>query len=391
MNETSPVRPDTGDVVPEPVNVAPEPVKVVVVGAGGMGTTWIRTVLGSQGAQLVGVADVLDGAAARAIDEVVPEHQRESVTAGTDAVTVAQRSGAEAIIDVTIPAAHHAVTADALHAGLPVLGEKPCAATLAEAVSLAGHAETTGQLFMVSQSRRHNPHLRETRRLADELGGAGIVDTRFYKAPRFGGFREVMDHPLIVDMAIHAFDAGRVLIDGNPVSVTASSYNPPWSWYAGDAAATVVITYDTGAVHTYSGSWCAPGRETSWNGEWSLSCPQGSVSWGGERPPTAQPEGGETSVGREPEATDRWELDASLAQFCAALRTGTIPDSEVHSNVWTQAIVEAAVRAADTGRRVQLSEVLDEALQQARELDAVDGRSQALAAWNTGIQGLTAQ
>src|SRR5699024_8744721 len=249
----------------------------------------------------------------------------------------------------------------------------------------------TGELFMVSQSRRHNPHLRETRRLADQLGGAGIVDTRFHRAPRFGGFREAMDHPLIVDMAIHAFDAGRVLIDGNPVSVRASSYNPPWSWYAGDAAATVTIAYDTGAVHTYSGSWCAPGRETSWNGEWSLSCPQGSVHWDGEASPTAQPEGAQEIIGRRPDGTDLWELEASLAEFCAALHTGTTTDSEVHSNVWTQAIVEAAVRAADTGRQVQLSEVLDAALEAARQLDSADGRSSALATWKTGSSGLTAQ
>lgn len=384
MNQTS-------DDRPQPLDERPEPVRVVVVGAGGMGRAWIRTVLGFPHAHLVGVADVLDGAAARAVEEEVPEARREAVATGIDAVTVAQQAGAEAIIDVTIPAAHHAVTSDALHAGLPVLGEKPCAATLAEAVSLAGHAETTGELFMVSQSRRHNPHLRETRRLADQLGGAGIVDTRFHRAPRFGGFREAMDHPLIVDMAIHAFDAGRVLIDGNPVSVRASSYNPPWSWYAGDAAATVTIAYDTGAVHTYSGSWCAPGRETSWNGEWSLSCPQGSVHWDGEASPTAQPEGAQEIIGRRPDGTDLWELEASLAEFCAALHTGTTPDSEVHSNVWTQAIVEAAVRAADTGRQVQLSEVLDAALEAARQLDSADGRSSALATWKTGSSGLTAQ
>src|SRR5699024_2975142 len=137
----------------------PAPVPVVVIGAGGMGRARISTVLGSEAARLVGVADVLDGAAALAVAEVVPAALRESVATGTDGVEVAQRAGAEAVIDVTIPAAHHAVTADALHAGYPVLGEKPCAATLAEAVSLAGHAETTGTLFMISQSRRNNPHL----------------------------------------------------------------------------------------------------------------------------------------------------------------------------------------------------------------------------------------
>ena len=364
-------------------------VPVVVVGAGGMGKTWIRTVLDSDAAVLVGIVDVMDGAAERAVSELVPEHQRSAVVTGTDSVTVARQAAAEAVIDVTIPAAHHKVTADALHAGYPVLGEKPCAATLAEAVSLAGHAETTGRLFMVSQSRRNNPHLGETRRLADELGGAGIVDTRFYKAPRFGGFRDEMEHPLIVDMAIHAFDAGRVLIDGNPVAVTATAYNPVWSWYAGDAAATVTITYDTGAVHTFSGSWAAPGAETSWNGDWQISCERGSVHWDGEEPPTARPEGGEQHPGRAPAPEARWELDASLSEFCAALRGGPVPASEVHGNVWTQAIVEAAVRSAGTGRRVLLAEVLDEALDAARELDLADGRSRALSTWKTGISGLT--
>lgn len=366
----------------------PAPVPVVVIGAGGMGRAWISTVLGSEAARLVGVADVLDGAAARAVAEVVPAALRESVATGTDGVEVARRAGAEAVIDVTIPAAHHAVTADALHAGYPVLGEKPCAATLAEAVSLAGHAETTGTLFMISQSRRNNPHLHEARRLAEELGGAGIVDTRFAKAPRFGGFRDEMAHPLLVDMAIHAFDAGRVLLAGLPVSVTATSYNPGWSWYAGDAAATAVITYDSGAVHTYSGSWCSPGDETSWNGDWALSCERGTVRWDGESPPTAHLPGREPVLGRTPEADDRWELDASLANFCAALRGGPVPDTEVHANVWTQAIVEAAVRSAETGSTVLLAALLDEALDQARALDSADGRSTALTTWKTGATGL---
>jgi len=378
MSATAPV-PDRAPAVP-----------VVVVGAGGMGRAWISTVLGNDAARLVGVADVLAGAAERAVTEIVPEARRVGIATGTDALEVARRSGAEAVIDVTIPAAHHAVTADALHAGYPVLGEKPCAATLAEAVSLAGHAETTGRLFMVSQSRRHNPHLHEARRLADELGGAGIVDTRFSKAPRFGGFRDEMEQPLIVDMAIHAFDAGRVLLDGRPVSVTATSYNPSWSWYAGDAAATVTIVYDTGAVHTFSGSWCSPGAETSWNGEWALSCEHGSVQWDGETPPTAHPVGAEALQGRAPGPEDRWELDASLTEFCAALRGGPVPDSEVHENVWTQAIVEAAVRSAETGARVQLAELLDEALEQARALDSADGRCGSLAAWKTGVSGLIA-
>ncbi|PWH07172.1 oxidoreductase [Brachybacterium endophyticum] len=362
---------------------------VVVVGAGGMGRAWIATVLRSRSARLVGVVDVVDGAAASALADLVPEESQADVRTGTDMLQVARAAGAAAIIDVTIPEAHHPVTADALHAGLPVLGEKPCAATLTQALSLAGHSETTGQLFMVSQSRRHNPHLREAGRLARELGGAGIVATRFSRAPHFGGFREQMVQPLIVDMAIHAFDAARVLVEGTPVSVTATSYNPAWSWYDGDAAATVVVRYDSGAVHTFEGSWCSPGAETSWNGEWALSCPTGTVHWDGEGVPVTVPGagtdggGGQDPVpGRAPSEDALWELDSSLEVFCQAVRGRGEPDSEVHENIWTQAIVEAAVRSAAEERTVHLSEILDAALEAARELDRADGRSSALEQWD---------
>lgn len=366
------------------------PVRVVVVGAGGMGRTWMRTVLDSDCAQLVGVADVISGAARAAIDELRPglENLEHDVATGTDAVEVARASNAEAIIDVTVPEAHHPVTAAALSAGLPVLGEKPCAATLAEAVSLAAYSEATGLLFAVSQSRRHNPHLREARRLADSLGGAGIVDTRFYRAPRFGGFRDAMSHPLIVDMAIHAFDAARVLIDGTAMSVRATAHNPPWSWYEGAAAATVHVTYDNGSVHTFSGSWCSPGRETSWNGEWLISCEKGSVEWDGELPPVSFDTSGAPSPGRTPSIEDRWELASALWEFCAALRGGPTPSGEVHSNVWTQAIVEAAVRSADEDRVVMLAEMLDEALSSARDMDSPPAVREALSRWKDGPRGL---
>ena len=42
-------------------------------------------------------------------------------------------------------------------------------------------------------------------------------------------------------MAIHLFDAARALTGADPVSVYCDSYNPPWSWYEGPAAAAAVF------------------------------------------------------------------------------------------------------------------------------------------------------
>ena len=54
------------------------------------------------------------------------------------------------------------------------------------------------------------------RRLRRFLGGDAIgeivgIYCDFFKAPHFGGFREEMRHVLLLDMAIHTFDAARLL------------------------------------------------------------------------------------------------------------------------------------------------------------------------------------
>ena len=203
---------------------------------------------------MVGLADV-DVARAR---QVADELAASGVRVGADAVDLAQEAGAQALIDVTTPAAHHPITTSALFAGIPVLGEKPAAASLGEALSLAAAAEVSGELFMVSQSRRWNPHVFALRDMVHALGPVGVVTTQFFRAAHFSGFREEMADPLLVDMAIHPFDSARFVLGSEPVSVYCEAFNPPWSWFAGSASATAVFTFENGARYVYTGSWCAP-------------------------------------------------------------------------------------------------------------------------------------
>jgi predicted dehydrogenase len=325
------------------------PLPLVVVGAGVMGRAWLRAVLGDDSVRLAGLADVDVPLAGRVAAEIgVP-----GLPIGADAVALASQVGAAAVVDVTVPAAHHAVTAAALRAGLPVLGEKPAAATLAEAVSLAALAEATGELFMVSQSRRWNPRLFALRDLARSLGPVGAISTEFYRAPHFGGFREEMPEPLLVDMAIHPFDAARFVLADDPVAVWCESWNPEWSWYRGAASATALFTMTGGARYTYTGSWCARGAETSWNGTWRVTAAGGSVTWDGEGMPVPDPA---SAVPAAPEG--REGIAAALGGFVTALRTGVPPMGEIHENLPSLAMVEAAVLSAREHRRVELAEVI---------------------------------
>lgn len=368
--------------------------RVVVAGAGSMGRAWLRTVEANDDVELAGIADLaVDVATAAAAELGHP-----GLPVGPDAVDLARQVDAEAIINVTIPAAHHPVTTAALLAGFPVLGEKPVASTVADGLSLAACAELTGKLFMVSQSRRYNKHLFAAKARAQALGRVGVVSVDFFKAPHFGGFREEMASPLLLDMAIHQFDMARFLLDADPVSVLCEEFNPAWSWYAGNAAATATFEFEGGARFAFTGSWCSPGLETSWNGSWRISGERGTVLWDGDHEPTAAVAAqGEGGVGRSIAASAVDPGDAiagSLREFVAAVRadparTGAMPMGEVHTNVMSLAMVEAAIESASLGRRVALDDVLTASYETALANEANEDVLRVLKSWPSVREALS--
>jgi predicted dehydrogenase len=299
---------------------------------------------------------------------------------GTSVAKVAEATGAQAVINVTVPAAHHPVNIEAMFAGLPVLCEKPVAPTVAEGLSLAAAAEVSRQLLMISQSRRYFHGLTQLKSAAQQLGDIGVVTTEFFKAPHFGGFREEMAHVLLVDMAIHQFDAARFLLDQDPESVYCEEFNPSWSWYRGDAAATAVFQMSGGTRYAYTGSWCADGLETSWNGTWRVNGAAGTAAWDGERQPLVETTSGIPQVDPVDHAQ---EIAGALQEFVAALRTGAVPSGEVHSNVLSLAMVEAAVESAALQQRVLISDVVEEAYRKALASEQRPDVRAALAAWDS--------
>lgn len=358
--------------------------RLVLVGAGLMGRAWIGAIDRSADAELVGLVD-LDRTVAEEALALRPEPT--DVVLGADAVEVAREAGADAVVDVTVPAAHLAVNLAALDAGFPVLCEKPITPTVRDALVLAGAAEATGRLLMTSQSRRYYAALAALRDRATALGPIGSVHTEFLKAPHFGGFREEMDDPLIVDMAIHAFDVARYLLPSAPVRVDCRSFNPEWSWFRGDAAATALFEFAGGERFSYVGSWVAPGLETSWNGRWRLGTGGGSAEWDGESGLVVQATDGPVEMSRIPPGPAE-SIDGSLAEFLGALESGATPSGEIHDNVLTLAMVEAAVASARSQRPVEIAGLLDEAHRAALASDPRADIRAALESWGSATARL---
>ena len=189
-----------------------------------MGRDWIRLVHHSHEAELVGLVDLSVNAATGALE-------REGVTGVPVSASLGELIGAtspDAILNATIPQAHHAVTTEALFAGLPVLCE------------LAA------------------------------IGEIGILSTQFFKNPALSGLRLELNHVLLVEMAIHGFDCARYLLDREPVAVRCVEFQPSWSAFAPNAApaASAMFEFEGGVHFAYTGSLVSAGLETTWYGEW---------------------------------------------------------------------------------------------------------------------------
>lgn len=332
------------------------PLRVVQVGAGEMGRAWLRTIADSPDVELVGLVELDLERARRALSE----EGAPPVTVGADVVAVARETGADAVVNVTVPGAHLAVNRAALRAGYPVLCEKPAAPTVAEAMLQAATAAEAGELLMISQSRRYFGGFRELVRQVAGLGGIGTVTTEFFKAPRFDGFRAEMPHVLLVDMAVHQFDAARLLIGGEPVAVYCEEHDAGWSTYRGAASAVAVFEFTGGARYVFAGSWSEPGLETSWNGSWRVSAEHGTAVWDGEGAPVVhRPDASEPFVAEHSPIPE--QTAGSLAEFVASLRTGRRPNGWADDNLRSLAMVEAAVASAQAHARVPMSDVFERA------------------------------
>ena len=272
-----------------------------------------------------------------------------------------KRTRPDFVVDLTTPEAHCSVTCRALRAGCHVIGEKPMASSMAEARRMVRTAEQTGKLYMVSQSRRWDGQHEVIRRMVTggKIGRLTTINCDFYIGAHFGGFRDEMPSPLILDMSIHHFDLCRFLTGADPVAVYAREFSPAGSWYAGDVAASCIFEMSDGVIFTYRGSWCAEGCHTSWNGDWRFIGTRGTLLYDHDREPSGEVVVGKTGFHRKTRPLAALKprvkygnMHGALREMLAFLRTGKTPQTECRDNIKSLAMVFAVIESNKRGRRV---------------------------------------
>lgn len=109
-----------------------------------------------------------------------------------------------------------------LDAGCHVLSEKPLAASMEEAATLVELAKSRQNSCRGAKPAVYCRYPRLRRALEDGvIGDLTAIHCDFFLGPHFGGFREEMKNVLLLDMAIHTFDAARFVANEKPLSVFA--------------------------------------------------------------------------------------------------------------------------------------------------------------------------
>lgn len=334
---------------------------IVVAGCGGMANAWVKEALARENASIVGLVDIkLEYAQAMA------ERYGLQVGLYTDLATALQETGANLVFDVTIPASHFQICSTAMRSGADVLGEKPMAESMMEVRELVAISNETGRSYAIMQNRRFNAPMRAIAEFirAGGIGKTGYIGADFFMAPHFGGFRDAMESPLILDMAVHTFDQARFLIGADPVSVYCHEYNPTGSWYAGNASAIAIFEMSDGSTFAYRGSWCTEGAPTSWDASWRISGERGTVLWDGENRPYAEIVASGDQSGKFIRDYERIELplawegrtghEGCFDEMFAALSEGRPAETDCRDNMKTMAMVYGAIDSAREGRKIDL-------------------------------------
>ena len=231
-------------------------------------------------------------------------------------------------------------------------------------------ARQAGRVHAVVQNRRYVANVRRIRRFLDSgaIGAPTSIHADFFVAPHFGGFREEMRHVLLLDMAIHTFDAARYMVERRPAArLLPSNGSRPTPGTAQGSSAAAIFELAGGTVFTYRGSWCADGFRSSWEAHGASSASAARLS--GTVSTSIQGRGRRGRAAKacsievepvavpplDPERPHRRPSWRDRRISSRAIESGGEPETRGTDNIKSLAMVFGAIESAETGRRVDIA------------------------------------
>jgi len=329
------------------------PLRVGLAGLGSMGRNHLRHLAAREGCRLVAVADP--------VAEVLDDAVAKTGAAGfADPLAMIEEAELDAVVVASPTTTHAELAQSAIARGLPVLVEKPLAATVEEGIALVAAARARGVPLQVGHVERFNPAVLELGRRI-EKGWVGTIYS--ITSRRAGPFpARIRDVGVTIDLATHDADIISWVAGERPTRVYAETAQRLHA--TNEDLLFGLLHFPSGATGMLDVNWLTPAkrRQLAVVGEAGMfeldyltqrltftSADTGS--------PTIIDGYATTFEGNvvDVEIASREPLAAELDAFLAVARDGGRPVVDGIDGLWALAIATSLLDAAATSRPVDLA------------------------------------
>lgn len=330
-------------------------ISIAFLGAGRMGQTHLRNLVGIGGVHVSVVAD-LNEALAQAGAELVRADRWSTDTLGS-----INASDVDAVLIATSTASHAQLIEAVVAAGKPVWCEKPVSGGLEDTQRVVNSVRASSQPAMIGFMRRFDPGYARARQLIDH-GELGRIE-RFralscdHTPPPLSFIKT--SGGIFVDMLVHDIDMARWLVgEIEEVHAWGAALVDPGYAAVGDVdSVTALLRFKNGAIGTLEGS-----RRTTWGYDIRTEV-AGSAAKVVVEARNKTPFSIARNVGHEGDFfnsfPDRFEAayKAELSYFFDCIRTGAVVSPTVEDALESLRVAIAATISLREQRPVRVDEV----------------------------------
>ncbi len=331
------------------------PLRLGLAGLGSMGRNHLRVISNHPDTVLAAVADPTEAALSAAVDQT-------GARGFADPLAMIAQADLDGVI-VAAPTTHHtALALAAIERGLPVLVEKPLAATVDDAIAIVTAARKRGVAVQVGHVERYNPAVLEMGRLLR----AGWLSTIYaITSRRAGPFpARIRDVGVTVDLGTHDVDMLSWIAGERPVRVYAETAQRIHATH--EDLTFGLMHFPSGATGFLDVDWLTPAKRRNLTavgeeGMFELDYLTQKLTF--TRSDVERPElisGYATTFAgdvAEIPVVSVEPLRAQLDEFVRVLRTGDRPYVPGEDGLWAVAIANALLTAAAERRPIDLSDL----------------------------------
>lgn len=277
---------------------------------------------------------------------------------------------ADFCIIVLPPHVHKQAVMFAVNKNIHILSEKPITDRYEDTIAVYKAVRKKSIKMAITQNYRYESPITTLKKVlqSNKLGAVDYIIARYASDYRLAGSWDVgsvyeMEHPLLIEGAIHHFDMIRNLSGANCRSIYCTSWNPKWSNFKNNANALVMMEMTNRIKAVYEGNSLAAGYINRWHQEYyRVECEKGSVEVDrGDRIVrvyTRNKVGKQTVEEMLPVPALPSGHHKILNDFLDWLDGGEVPETALENNIHSALMVFAAITAKEKDQPQLLKDYL---------------------------------